>query len=410
MKRIHQASTSTEPSGGETIGTDEFRTAAQALLNRPWVTKADDPELFRLIKMHYGPLRDWFYNHVGYGLILTRHLAKLEKIPGSFQPWMGIEGFQSPRDYGFFTYGLWYLEGKGNGEQFLLSEMVDSIREHLLGIEIHVDWTLYDHRQSMARALKKLRQLQVLVAIEGEEWEWAREGGDSNVLYESSPLAHYVLRRFPRELAASGSVDALIETLAESRLEQVGDEEGADVVRRRHRVLRRLLLEPIVYDWQWEEEERRYVQTQRSFILRQLSHVGLEGSRFREGLYLSWPELTGEMALFPTSAAISDLALALAGELRRRIGADPRAFDRDDRGNLVVSLSELEGMLMRLKDRHGAYWTKDHREKTSAVLAEELIEHLEMWNLGARDDTASVRIYPGLLLWQGEYDDWKDEA
>ncbi|MBC8081259.1 MAG: DUF2397 family protein [Gorillibacterium sp.] len=39
-----------------------------------------------------------------------------------------------------------------SAEQFLLLEMVDAIRDHLLSMDITMDWTLYEHRLSMARA------------------------------------------------------------------------------------------------------------------------------------------------------------------------------------------------------------------------------------------------------------------
>ncbi|CRF28852.1 conserved hypothetical protein [Mycobacterium tuberculosis] len=391
---------------------EELRSAAMALLNRHWITKKKHPQLYLTVKDHYEKLRQWFLDHAGFSLILTRHFAKLEKVPGSYQPWMGIRGFYTPRDYALFTYGLWYLEGRGEGDQFLLSEMVDAIRDHLLTQDVQMDWTLYDHRLSMSRALRKLRELDALTAVEGEEGDWAREGGGRNVLYEASPMARYVLRRFAKELMAYDSMDALIEpevaVLRPSDAESVSAGQ-ADVAARRQRIFRRLLQEPVVYDWQWTDEERRYVQMQRSWLIEQMHEMtGLEGRRFREGLLFSWPELTGEPELFPTLSAASDLTVLLAGEIRRQSALSGNGYEEDSYGNMVLTRAEFEGLLLRLKEFHGDYWSKEHREKTSAALADELIDLMEEWNLGKRDGSLRVVLYPALMRWNGSYE-WGEE-
>lgn len=388
----------------------ELQEAAQALLNRPWITKRKDPETFLLVKSHYETLRDWFHDHAGFSLIVTRSFAKLEKIPGSYQPWMRIETFHGPRDYALFAYGLWYLEGRGEAEQFLLSEMVDTIREHLLSLDVNLDWTLYEHRLSMARALKKLRELEVLVAVEGEESDWAREGGSQNVLYEASSMARYVLRRFPKDLTEYQSMEELIAPTGSLLPPEREPMAGSDVQARRHAVFRRLMQEPVVYDWQWSDEERRYVQTQRSWLIEQMRNMlNLEGRRFREGLLFTWTDLTGEMELFPTLAGDSDLLLLLAGEIRRVLHRTPGVFEKDEQGNLVLTRAEFEGILSRLKEYHGSYWSKGHREKTSSSLADELIALLREWNLGLQEGSHTVKLYPAFMRWNGTYD-WKEHT
>ncbi|UOF92758.1 TIGR02678 family protein [Fodinisporobacter ferrooxydans] len=387
----------------------EFRQAAQALLNRHWIRKEKDPELYLAVKHQYERLRDWFHEHAGFSLIVTRTFVKLEKIPGSFQPWMRIDSFHSPRDYALFTYGLWYMEGRNESEQFLLSEMVDAIRDHLLSSEVYLDWTLYEHRLSMARALKKLRELDVLVVVEGEETDWAREGGDQNVLYEASPLARYVLRRFPKELMAYDSMEELIApTVALPEAEYATLSAGnSDVQARRQTIFRRLMQEPVVYDWQWTDEEKRYVQIQRSWLIDQMRTMfGLEGRRFREGLVFTWTELTGEMDLFPTLGSESDLMMLLAGEIRRMLFKTPGFFEQDECGNLLLTRTDFEGVLSRLKGFHGEYWSKAYREKTTSSLADELLQHLAEWNFGNVDDPHTIRLYPAFMRWNGIYN-WK---
>ncbi|MHB8170824.1 MAG: TIGR02678 family protein [Thermincolia bacterium] len=377
---------------------EERQQCARALLNRPWITKEEDPEVFQAVKSHYDALRDWFQEYCGFTLLVTRQFVKLEKIPGRPRPWMGFGSLQQPRDYALFSYCLWYLEGKGETDQFLLTEMVEEIREHLLSQDVLVDWTIYDHRLSMARALKLLKELGVLATVDGDEWEWAKSGtAENNVLYEATPWSRYVLRRFPKDLAGYGDISSLGEGV-------YPDTSEGQLKRRKHRIYRRLLQEPVVYDWEWTEEEKYYVLTQRRSILDQLENMfGLEGQRYREGLVFFHPELTGEAMLFPTARGITDLALLLGGEVRRMMAAGHGSVYLDDRGRVQLTWVDLEGIILRLREKCQEYWSKKYRQATARELAAQLMDHLEEWGLGGREDGQVLWIYPGLARWNGDY-------
>ncbi len=217
------------------------RACMHALLNRPWVAKEDDPDLYFTVKDHYEELRDWLMDKAGFPLIVTRTIAKLDKTPVKAYPWMGFTEFREKRDYIFFTYGLWYLEGKTELDQFLLSDIVEEIREQMVSEGIDADWRNYYDRLAMARALKKLRSLGVLYSVDGDESHWAQDAG-RNALYECSPNARYVLRRFPRDLTGCSQLEDL-----EDPIPYANTQDGQSM-RRRHRVYRRLLLEPVVAD------------------------------------------------------------------------------------------------------------------------------------------------------------------
>ncbi|SFR09667.1 TIGR02678 family protein [Desulfoscipio geothermicus] len=377
---------------------DILKRCVQALLNRNWITKQEDPELFNHIRVHYEELRDWFREYCGFALLLNRQFAKLEKAPGKARAWMGFDNFAEPRDYALFCYCLWYLEGKNEMDQFLLTDMVEEIREYLAGQDVFLDWTIYTHRLSMARALKQLKALGVLVAVDGDESEWARSGHEHNVLYESSNLGRYVLRRFPRDLTTYDSIASFEDGT-------YSDTSEGQLKKRRHRVYRRLLQEPVVYDWQWSEDERYYVRTQRHTILENLSgFAGLEGQRYREGLLFFYPEPSGEMYLFPTGRGVSDICLLLAGELRRRLARGAGDMYIEEGGRIGLAMAELEGILLQLKEKHKSLWSRQHRQARSSELAEEVLAHLEEWGLAGREGDGRVWIYAALGRWNGDYD------
>ncbi len=355
------------------------RTCAHALLNRHWITKEEDPDLFYAIRDQYTELRDWFAEFTGFSLILTRTMAKLDKAPVVASPWMGFSEFREPRDYALFAYSLWFLESKTEMDQFVLTEIVEQVGEQLAASGLAMDWENYQHRLSMVRALKKLRQLGVLRHIDGEETDWAHDSQTKNVLYECSPSARYVLRHFPKELKAYERVDDFNEQII------YPETVDGELRKRRHRIYRRLLLEPAVADRDWTPDELYYVQTQRRTLMDQMQFMfGMEGSRYREGLYFFHPELSGECGLFPTAAGISDLVLLLAGELRRRL--EGSSWHVTEQGTVELTRTDIEGLLYQLKLKYNDYWSKEHREMKLSELADALTRHMAEWHLGHWQD------------------------
>jgi uncharacterized protein (TIGR02678 family) len=377
---------------------ERLRECVHALLNRPWIAKEQDPEMYYQIKERFEQLKDWFMEQAGLSLISTRTLVKLDKVPVIAHPWMGFAEFRDPMDYVFFTYGLWFLEGRTEMDQFTLQEMVEQIKEHMMSQEMTVNWTVYSHRQSMVRALKKLNSLGVLHVVDGDEDSWVRDAEAGNVLYECSPHARYVLRRFPQDLSSYQCMEELSDPI------HYPDTPDGASLRRRHRVYRRFLMEPVVLDRQWSEEDKYYVTTQRSSLIEQMNHMlGFEGHRYREGLLFFHPELTGEAQLFPTPQAVSDLVLLVAGEIRRQLHAGEGAFSVEADGTICVTRNELESLLLQIREKHKDYWSKELREASSQVLAEKVISHLCDWSLGEWEDEQLFLIYPVLGRWEATY-------
>ncbi|WP_168120138.1 TIGR02678 family protein [Paenibacillus sp. HB172176] len=375
------------------------RICAHALLNRPWIAKEKDAELFYWIKDQYTELRDWFAEFTGFLLILTRTMAKLDKAPLVAESWMGFPEFRDPRDYALFTYALWYLESKSELDQFVLTDIVEQVSEQLTASGLAMDWENYQHRLSMVRALKKLRVLGVLVHIDGEETDWAHDTG-KNVLYECAPVARYVLRHFPKELKLYRSLEEMNDQIVYSETTE------GELRKRRHRVYRRLLLEPAVADRDWSKEDLYYVVTQRRAIMNQMQFMfGMEGSRYREGLFFFYPELSGECALFPTAAGVSDLALLFAGELRRQL--DEQDWYLTEQGTVELSRTDLEALLYKLKQRYGMYWSKEHREMGLGELADALTRHMQEWGLGyaqSKDSSAERFVVSSVVSrWNADY-------
>lgn len=368
------------------------RICMKALLNRPWIAKEREPQLYYWIKEEYPKIQTWFMTYTGYFVILNKKIAKLDKGPAIALPWMGFQEFRTSMDYALFTYGIWFLENKADGEQFLLTEMVKEIQEYMVQQGMKVDWKDYYHRLAMARALKKMKSLEIIRAVDGQEAAWANDEENHDVLYECSVYSHYVLRNFPKDLTSY----KIIEELAGAQLTETDSEANQN---NRHRLYRRYLLEPIILDNQWQDDSF-YFHGQKNHLIRQIQTMfGWEGTIYKEGVLLFEPEITSDCEVFPTLSAISDLCMLVCSEIRNDL-SDPGAqikveFD----GSVYMTKSQFERMLIELKSDYSSFWTNDLRKLESDDLADLVCGHLSEWGFGKWEN--------GLFVLNGVAGRWK---
>lgn len=83
----------------------EFR----ALLDRFWVTRAEDRELYFSLKRALPDFRRLVNELLGWNLVVNESVVKLGKVPPRAMPWMGIQSFQEPLDYCLLCAFLLFL-------------------------------------------------------------------------------------------------------------------------------------------------------------------------------------------------------------------------------------------------------------------------------------------------------------
>src|SRR5579875_3045432 len=132
---------------------EKAQQALRLLFDHYWILRSERPEWYQIIREREKVLRRYIDEKFGLRLIIHRYFAKLEKIPVEPESWMGIQQFQEPMDYAIFSCALSFIEGKAIDEQFLLSELCESIRADYPG-DIPLDWTIYTHRKSLIRAVQ----------------------------------------------------------------------------------------------------------------------------------------------------------------------------------------------------------------------------------------------------------------
>ena len=105
----------------------------ETLLNRRWILKSEDRELYYKIRDSIGEIRKFATEKMGCQVIENALLVKMEKIPALPETCMGIDAFASKEEYAFLCILLMFLEDRDAQEQFILSQLTEYIAANMPG-------------------------------------------------------------------------------------------------------------------------------------------------------------------------------------------------------------------------------------------------------------------------------------
>ena len=74
----------------------------ETLLNKRWILKSKEKELYYQVKDEIGTVKKFLTEKLGYQVIVNPYLIKVEKLPAIPEQWMGIQEFKEKLDYIFF--------------------------------------------------------------------------------------------------------------------------------------------------------------------------------------------------------------------------------------------------------------------------------------------------------------------
>lgn len=172
---------------------------------------------------------------------------------------MGIDVIKEAKGYIFLCLVLMFLEEKDIGEQFVLAQIIDYVKNHYIGDEV-IDWTMYGNRKLMISVLRFCVDEHMILINDGDDKNFSSSEKSLEVLYENTGTSKYFMRRFPFDINDVEGIDDF------SKLEwQLEDEDRGHV--RRQRVYRRLFMEPVVYDHGEDDQDYLYIKNMRSVIL-----------------------------------------------------------------------------------------------------------------------------------------------
>ena len=350
----------------------EFRAAARALLGQPLADRSS--VALNLVRRHRAELGRWFAEELGYRLDATRTtVARLAKLPGPGHPPRGLVT-RGGRRFDGRRYALTCLvmaSAEAAGEHTTLQRLFEDVSLRASAVDsLGWDGAVAADRRVFIQAVQALQDLGVFERTDGDEERFARGETGGDALYRVDRDRLSLLPTTPQPPSLAGGPDKVAE-------EPYPDTEQGRLLRRRHRVTRALVEEPVVYREDLSEDELEYLRSQRARIERLLSErLGLSLEVRAEG-WVAVDE-AGDLSdlRWPDYGAAETTALRLCDELRaRRLRAEPD----------VWPLSEVASFVRDLSDEYAGYWKKGTEDVAGALrLANEAVGILVAARLAAR--------------------------
>lgn len=364
----------------------ERQRAARALLMRPLLTAEGDPESFTLVRRHGEWLADQFRHLLGYRLAIRGEHARLYKRPrvayrdrparirpGSARP--GPEdGWSSfgRRHYVLLALTLAALEAHHGRSQALIGGLAGEVATLGAELGLRVDFERRDERRSFADVLELLCRLGVLRQRDGSRDAFvARDERLEEALFD---LEHGRLGDLKATPLALTGIEHVEELLAE---DYPASDDG-ERARRRHRIARTLVEEPVLYVEGLAPAEQDSYRSQRHRLEPELETItGLQAERRAEGSALIDATRRLSDVRFPSRSTESLVAL-LACERLRSVAHDAQRNP--------LPRSEVEALLADLRDRV--------QLDAGSELDGSVLELLEAHRLIAPEEPAQVRVLP----------------
>ena len=369
------------------------------LLENYLILKERDKDLYYDVKDNIYKYKSFIYDNLAYDIIIKDDFIKLEKIPGIPEEWMGINEFTEIKEYIFFILLITFLEDKNKEEQFILSSITEYI-EHNYPDE-KIEWTIFKNRKSLIKVMKFAIDIGIIKKNDGSEEEFSKsETGD--VLYESTGLSRYIVRRFSKNIEDSESYEDLLGD------EFSGISKDLGTVRK-NRVFRRLLLSPVVYNDENDNGDYDYIKSKRSFIRNTFEeNLGWDIHIHKNGALAALENSNEVKDIFPNKKGESAAVLFINKEVRRNINSGN--LKKEDNDTVVMSNSEFDEFIIEVRRTHGHGFTKTLRDVSEQVFINIIRNFMKDFSM-IREEKDFTILMPIIGKVLGEYpEDYKGEA
>lgn len=375
---------------------NEIRT----LFERFWICKDTEKELYYKVKREMPEFQRFVREQLGWKLIYTDNLLKLEKRPAHAEAFMGITEFTEIRDYCILCVVLMYLEDKEEQEQFLLSELITYV-ETQLKVFMEVDWTSFAQRKSLVRVLQYMEKLQMLRVYEGKSEAFGAEVGQE-VLYENTGYSKYFATSFPTDISEYQSW----EDFEKADFEEVQEDRGSARI---NRVYRQLSVCPVMYWEKNDDADALYLKNQRQWIskyLRENLGGNLEIYKNMACLTLENDDCYG--TVHPRDAMLPEAVLLVCQKIQDELAIGN--LEKTENERIFMSRKKFADLVHECRDKWLAGWSKEFREMDEKKLLETIVKYMEDW-LMIRCQNEQIVIYPATGRLSGVYpDDFKGDV
>ena len=394
----------------------ELTKAHVALMERE-VILSKQVDLFRLVNRHYYTLQNWHDQNTGWRIQRSATVIRLVRQLSATTPGYVYDRLREPGDFACLTWILWYAEnrqltGRGNDQQFLLSQLAEQISEQsLIGVE---DETGFDFRRpadrySIQRALQYLEDLGGLRLVDRQTKEWVEQTKDADVLYEFTEVIHSLVSALNPQLLtmAAAHLNDEGKTLRPTLLQDmIGNLFPVASTKPLIRAWRTLLLGPALFRYDDAEAFAQLVAHADEVANELLDTFGwlLDVKRDYACIVRASGMSTGPVTSFTPFGTSDQMALLMCTAIREQVtgGAWPKP---DSYGCLHVTTEDMNALFYTLRERYGENWGNEARSKSSRTLLNDIYRKMrQVGLLRGPDGAGNVLILPTAARYSVTYE------
>ena len=366
----------------------------RTLFENFWICKDSDKETYYKVKRDIPNFQRFVREQLGWKLIHTENLLKLEKRPAHAETFMGISEFTDIRDYCILCVVLMYLEDKEEQEQFLLSELIDYVETQLKAY-MSIDWTSFAQRKSLVRVLQYAEKLQMLRVYEGRSESFGMEAGQE-VLYENTGYSKYFATSFSTDISGFESWEDFEKTEFEEFQENRG-------TLRVNRVYRQLAVCPSMFWENSEDADALYLKNQRQWVAKYLNeNLGGTLDIYRNLACFTLESDDCYGTVHPRDAMLPEIVLLLSSEIRKKLAQG--ILKKQENETIFMTEKEFADMVLECRRAWNGGWSKEYREMEEGHLVETILEYMKNWLMIRRNETG-ITIFPSVGRIAGVYPD-----
>ncbi|HVB75195.1 MAG TPA: TIGR02678 family protein [Ktedonobacteraceae bacterium] len=397
--------------------TAELLKAHTGLMERE-VILSQQSELFRLVNRHYFSLQNWHDQHTGWRIQRSATVIRLVRQLSAVTPGYLYDRLKEPGDFACLTWILWYAEtrqlsGRGNDQQFLLSQLAEQIQEQssLAGDdgEAAFDFRRPADRYSIQRALQYLENIGGLRLVDGQTREWVEQTADADVLYEFTDVIRSLVSAFNPQLLALVAErlnDNEQEQALQPTLLQEGESLYAAHVRPLTRAWRALLLGPALFRFDDADAFAELVTHAEAVANELLDTFGwqLDVKRDYACVTRASGMSSGPVTTLTPYGASDQLAMLLCTAIREQVQAS-KWTSPDRYGCLHVTTEDMNALFYILRERYGENWGSDARARSARSLLNDVYKKMrQVGLLRGPDSRGNVLILPTAARYSVNYD------
>lgn len=357
-----------------------------ALLYNFWIIKDKDKELYYQIKSNQNKVRDFISKNLGSKLIIHDKFIKLEKIPFIIKKNSGIENFNSVLEYVILSIMLIFLEDKTNGDYFILSDLIDYVKNTAVTLELnHIpDWNKTQDRRAMLNVINLLESLSILSTKDEGKVSFV-EDKQAEALYEATGISNYLMRMFDEDINNLETSTDFIKSEFSTQNEDKGDI-------RRYKIFRNILYTPAVSTKDLSYAEIDYIKKNRQYISKEISNKLNMEVEITDNLTILYDSNNTTIKdNFPNTKKISEIVLMVNNRILEDIKNKKILLNEQEIG--YIKEYYFERIIEEIKKTKAPYIGKTLLKENKERFYNMVLDFMEKYNILEKKEDEII-IYP----------------